>query len=145
MKKLPSLELKSLFKNSFGVSIIEIILVVFTVGFITLFVANIPSSLKLVGNSRHESLAKEIALKNVEDLRTSGYDNLANGTSTISDSRISSLPGGSGQIIIDDCPAQAICQNGEQVKRAKVEVNWTDSGNSKNIQITTLISKGGLR
>lgn len=130
-----------------GFSLIEIILVVFIVGFMVLFIANIPTSLKIVGVSSRESTAKEIALKVVEDLRAQSYDNLANTSDpppSVSDLRLNSLPSPSAIYTIIDCPL-SICTNGELVKQAKVEISWVEAGSSRSVELTTLIAKGGLR
>lgn len=126
-----------------GASLAEILIVILIVGFILLVVANIPSSIFLIGSSKYQSTAKQVASKQIEDLRLQGFDNLANGTANISDSRISTLPQGSGTIEIIDCP-QTICSNGEQAKKVTVKVKWSESSKPKNIEVNTLISKGGL-
>lgn len=130
-----------------GFSLIEIILVVFIVGFMVLFIADIPSALKIVGVSSRESIAKEIALKVIEDTRAQSYDNLANTSDpppSISDSRLGSLPSGSAIYTIIDCPV-SICTNGELVKQATVKIAWVEGGSSRSLELVTLIAKGGLR
>lgn len=133
----------SYFKNQAGISLIEVILVTLIVGFMGLLVANWPSSIKLNGISAHQSLAKQILSKQVEDLRAIGYTNLANGTQNISDNRMSSLPGGAGTIIISDCTTP-VCANSEKVKNVQVKITWSDNNSSQQVQIDTLIAKNGL-
>jgi type II secretory pathway pseudopilin PulG len=127
-----------------GFSLVEVVLVVLMVGFIILLISNLPSSVKLIGDSKSSSLAREIANHKMEDVRNLGYDSIANGTSPIADPRLSKLPSGSGEVIIEDCPA-TICKNGELIKQVSVDVSWTEAGKSRDVKITTLISKGGLR
>lgn len=130
-----------------GFSLIEIILVVFIVGFMVLFIANIPSALKIVGISSRESIAKEIAMTVIEDLRAQSYDNLANTSDpppSVSDLRLNSLPSPSAIYTITDCPL-TICTNGELVKQAIVKISWVEAGGSRSVELATLIAKGGLR
>lgn len=128
-----------------GFSLIEVILVVLVVGAISALVTNLPSSIKLIGNERHESLAKDIGSKRIEDLRSLPFDNLINSTTQIVDSRLTSIPQGAGSILIEDCPPLT-CKNSEaNIKQATVTINWVESGKNQKIKIVTLISKGGLR
>lgn len=137
MKLLPNL------KKYRGFSLIEILLVIAVVGMIILVLSNLPSSFGLIGSGNFETIAKQIGKKKIDDLRTQGYDNLANGTSSINDTRFNNLPNSSGQSIIQDCPI-TICTGGELTKQVTVILNWKDSGKSKSINIDTFISKGGL-
>lgn len=131
-------------KHEKGFSLVEVVLVVAIAGLIGLMIGNLPSSAKLVGNSRYESIAKEISSKSIEELRSITYDNLANGTTSISDPRLSSLPNGSGEVTVNDCPVE-ICTENEQSKLVTVEINWTDAGSARNVRLDTLVSKGGLQ
>lgn len=126
-----------------GFSIIEIILVIMIAASIIFLIANLPSSAKLVGTSKHESTAKEIAYKKIEDLRSLTFTNLANGTTAINDSRISSLPSGNGEVTVSDCPPQ-VCTSNEQVKEAKVIITWTEGGKEGKVEVSTFIAKDGL-
>lgn len=122
-------------------SLIEIILVVTVVGLIIIVLSNVPSSLGLIGNSGSESAAKEIAIQSIENTRSKGFDNLADGITQINDSRLNTIPSGSGQITIAPCP---VCSNGEDIKKVSVTVTWKQSGKDKNISFDTLVAKGGL-
>jgi Tfp pilus assembly protein PilV len=126
-----------------GASLVEIIIVILIVGFILLVVSNIPSSIFLIGSSKYQSTAKQVASSKMEDLRVQGYDNLANGVVVISDPRLNTLPGGTGTIDVSDCPS-TLCSNGEEIKKVRVKIDWQESGKPKTIEINTLISKGGL-
>ena len=131
--------------NQTGFSLIEMILVVFVVIAIGALVANLPSSLKLVGSQKKESIAKDIASKKVEDLRSQAFVNLINGTTPIIDSRLSGLPSGAGNITVSDCPA-TVGKNSEiNIKQVDVDVTWVESGTNKNVKVTTLITQGGLQ
>lgn len=130
-------------KNS-GFTLVELLLVVLVIIFLILLAVNLPSSLGLVGNSHFSSLAKDIATQKIEDLRAQTYDNLANGITTPTDSRLSNLPLGSITQTITDC-SDPVCTHGEQLKQVNIQVDWTEKNNSKNIQLTTFIAKGGLK
>lgn len=137
-------------KSEKGLSIVEIILVIMIIGFIVSIINTLPPSIGLIGISKHESIAKEIAQKQIEDLRTLSYDNICDPsggacTTLITDPRLASLPGSSSQVVIDVCPV-SICTQNEQVKKTVVTVNWIETGNkTKKVEISTFISKGGLQ
>lgn len=130
--------------NQKGISLVEILLVILIVGLIIIVLSNLPLSLSLVGGSKHESLAKQIVQREIEQLRAQTYDNLAN-TSTpppaIPDSRIGQLPAGVGIYIIADC---AVCTSNELIKQVTARVSWIESGKSMNAEVSTFIAKGGL-
>lgn len=131
-----------------GFSLIELILVVFIVGSIILLIINIPNSIKLVGNSKNESIAKAVAIKKIEDLRSLGYSNLGDGETQISDLRLKSIPQGTASYIISPCPStppDIVCQNNEEIKMVEVKVSWKEEGKVKEFKLTTLISQGGLK
>lgn len=127
-----------------GISLVEVVLSVAMVGLIVLTIYNIPNSIRLNGSTQKTVLAKDITAKQVEQLRQNTYDNLINGTSIISDARMTSLPLSSGTIVISDCPV-TICTGSEQVKQAVVTVSWQDDGKVKKSQLVTFIAKGGLQ
>lgn len=130
-------------KNQRGVSLIESLLVVVIVALIVFLMANLPNAMNLVSKSKHLSLAREIAAKQIEDKRSINYTNLVNDTSAISDSRISLLPGGSGTVIVADCDV-LICTSGESVKQVSVTVSWKDNNKPQTIILSTFMGEGGL-
>ena len=130
-------------KNERGVSLIESLLVVVVLGSIVFLIASIPNALMLVGKSRHVSLAREIAVKQIEDKRTIDYSNLVNDSSPISDSRLTILPQGSGTVTVGDCDP-AICTNGEDIKQITVSVNWLDNNKTQTLSLKTMIGEGGI-
>ncbi len=140
----PKNEKDSFFKKESGVSLVEAILVILIVGMTALLIGSLPNSFSLIGKSSHEAVAKEIALKKIEGLRSQTYDNLANGTSVLVDSRLSNLPTGSGQVTIGDCPNN-VCTNGELIKQVDVNVDWVEAGKPREVKISTFIAKGGLQ
>lgn len=126
-----------------GVSLIESLLVVVVIGSIVFLIASLPNSLMLIGISRHISLAREIAVKQIEDKRTIDYSNLANDNSSIADSRLGLLPGGSGTVVVEDCDP-TLCTNSEHIKQVKVEVFWKDNDKTQTVSLKTMIGEGGI-
>lgn len=134
---------------SFGFSMIELIIVVFVVGFMILVIANIPSALSLVAGSRYQSIAREIVSTKIESIRSIGFENLADTASPFSDDRLSLLPQAGTNIVIEDCPVDICPYHAtlpEKVtKRVKITINWQEQGKPKSFELSTLISKGGLK
>lgn len=129
--------------NEHGFSLIESLVVIAIIGSIVFLIANIPSTMMLVGKARHVSLAREIAVKQIEDKRTINYTNLVNDNSPISDTRLSLLPFGNGTVVVADCDA-AVCTNGENVKQVTVTVSWKDNNKTQTVSLKTMIGEGGI-
>lgn len=126
-----------------GFSLIESLLVTVMVGVIVVLMANLPNAMNLVNKSKHSSLAREIASKQIEDKRTIQYANLVNDNSPIVDSRLVLLPEGSGVVIVEDCDP-LICTNGEQIKQVTTTVNWKDNNKPQTVTLKTMIGEEGL-
>lgn len=127
-----------------GFSLVEIIMAVFITGIMVLVIANIPQVIRLVTGTRYESNVREVAAKKIEDIRLAGYDNLANGSTTISDSKLNALTNVSGSTLIEECPLE-LCINGELAKKVTITFTWTENTEPKRFSVTTLVAKGGLR
>lgn len=127
-----------------GVTLVELLLIIVAVGFLVVLLASIPNSLNLVAKSRHVSLAREVLISQIEDQRTLQYANLGSGTTNISDTRLTSLPAGSGTILIEDCDPINICKNNEVAKQVTVTVLWKDGGKDQKLELKTIIAQGGL-
>jgi type II secretory pathway pseudopilin PulG len=130
-------------KQERGISLIELILVVVAVGILALLVSSLPSSIQSIRHSGNTSLAREIASKQLDYFKKQPYANLSNGTSTFSDTGLSKLPSPTAEYEIDDCPVD-ICTSGEEAKKIKVIITWQEQGDTKNIELSTLIAEGGL-
>lgn len=129
-----------------GVSLAETLMIILALGFIVLLLSNLPNSMNLINKSKHLSLAREIATKQIENRRAIKYINLVPEESTISatvDPRISLLPNGSGTVVVKDCDA-AICTNDERIKQVAVTVNWTENSKTQKVNLKTFIGEGGL-
>ncbi len=129
--------------NERGVSLIESLLVVVVLGSIIFLIASLPNAVMLISKSKHMSLAREIAVKQVEDKRALSFDNLVNDNSPVSDPRLSLLPEGSGSIEVLDCDP-AICTNGESVKQVLVTVSWEDNNKPQVVTLKTMVGEGGI-
>ncbi len=134
---------KAALLTEFGFSIIELVMVIAVAGAIILVVANLPATINLIGSSNHEAVAKDIAQQTIEDYRSKTFANLANGSYSLIDTRFNKLLGGTGMIVIEDCP-QTLCLNGESVKKITVTVSWTEKQEPKSVILTTLVAEGGL-
>lgn len=130
-------------KCEYGASLVEALIAVAIVGFVVLLLASLPNAINLVQKSKYLALAREIAVKNLEDTRQLKYDNLVNGEQDITDSRISLLPRGSGKTAVEDCSV-SICTNSEDVKQVTVTISWSQRNNPQQVALKTFISKGGL-
>jgi type II secretory pathway pseudopilin PulG len=119
------------------------LIVIAIVGFLIILIAAIPNSIRLISRARHQSLVREIINKALETKRSIGYINLANGIQAINDQRLSSLPDGTGETLIEDCDA-LICTEDEDVKKVTVTINWNEAGSTKEETMVTFISDGGL-
>ncbi len=126
-----------------GFSLVESLLVVAVIGSVVFLMANIPNAMMLIAKSKHVSLAREIAVKHIENKRTINYSNLVNDNSPISDSRLNLLPQGSGTMIVSDCDP-SVCKNGEPVKQVTVIVSWKDNNKPQTITLKTMIGEGGI-
>ncbi len=129
--------------NQRGVSLVESLLVIVAVAAIVFLMVNIPNVVNLMGKSNHLSLVREIGLKQLEDKRTTSYINLVNGTTTISDTRISLLPQGTGTVTVADCDP-SICTNSEHIKKITITVSWKDNNKQQDFKIDTFVGEGGL-
>lgn len=126
-----------------GFSLIELLLVIAVLGSVVFLLASLPNALMLIGKSKHMSLAREIALKQLEDKRSINYSNLVNDSSEVNDIRLSLLPQGSGTVEVLDCDS-SICTQGENVKQATVTVNWRDNNKPQTVILKTMIGEGGI-
>jgi hypothetical protein len=134
-------------QNQKAFSLVEIVIIVMIAGFIVLLLSNLPSSLKLIGVSTHESKAKDLAQKKVEDVRGTPFVNISLGTTPVSDPGLSSLPGGSGEVLIEPCPDTICTTQAEKdlIRQATIKISWQEQGNQKDVQVTTLVTDGGLK
>ena len=127
-----------------GFSLVEIIISLFIIGLIVLVISNIPNAINLVTSSQSDSKIREVAAKKMEDIRLLGYDNLVNGTTSLSDNRLNDLANVSAFTVISDCPVN-ICSNNEQIRQVKITISWNENSQPKTYQLITLVGKDGLK
>lgn len=129
-----------------GFSLIEVIMAVFITGVIVLVIANIPQAVKLITGSQSEAKVREVVAKKIEDIRLSGYDSLANGSTGIVDPKLNSLANVSGVVLTENCPVE-LCDSelADQIKKVTITITWTENTEPKRFSVTTLVAKGGLR
>ena len=130
-------------KHQSGFSLIESLLIIVILGIIVGLLAILPNAINLINKSKHISLAKEIAAKQLEDKRTIKYVNMDSGNKPINDSRLSLLPKGAGVITIENCDSQ-VCTNEEHTKQVTIQISWQDNSKAQTVILKTLISEGGL-
>lgn len=130
-------------KKQGGSSLIEVLLVLVMLGFLVILMSVLPNAITLIQRSKNLDLGREIAAKQIEDKRQTNFADLANGSTAISDSRLILLPGGSGNLLIEDC-GLGICTNSENIKQVTVTINWTERNNPQRISLKTFVGEGGL-
>lgn len=130
-------------KDEQGISLIELILVVVVIGVLALLIMSLPSSIQSIRNSGNISLAREIASKQLDSLRKDSYLDLSNGVNNFNDVSLSKLPSPTAEYDIKDCPLE-ICSLGETAKEVKINISWIESGVTKNLELETIITEGGL-
>ena len=126
-----------------GISLVEFVLVIATIGFLVLLVANLPSSLASISRSSHQSIANSVANKQLEVLRKQGASNLSNGVTNFTDSSLNKLPNVSASYSVSDCPV-TICTSQEPMKDVKVTITWKEMAEQKQVSLSTLIANQGL-
>lgn len=129
--------------NEKGISLIESLLALAVIGSIVFLLASLPNAFTLYNKSRHLSLAREIVIKQIEDKRAISFENLANDSSSISDTRLGTLPNGSGTIVIEDCPS-LVCTSPLNIKQVTAQVQWVENSNTQTVTLKTLIGQGGI-
>lgn len=126
-----------------GISLIEIILVGAAVIVLTLLLGSVPSAISSINRSRHNSTAREIAVRQMEQLKRQPYINLAEGVNTFTDANLDKLASASAFYEIKACSA-GICTNDEDIKEVKVTVFWNEGRDPTKIELNTLIYEGGI-
>lgn len=130
-------------KNQSGISLIEPLVVIVIVGLLVFLLANLPNAMNLISKSRHLSLAREIALKQVEDKRNTSFANLVNEATPVTDQRIGLLPSGAGTVLVEDC-LPSVCTNNEAIKQVTVTITWLENSKPQTASLKTFVGEGGL-
>lgn len=120
-------------------TLIEVVVSLFIVSVTIALSAAILHSVTLSHHSEFEGNALSIASTQLENARGLGYSALTVGTTTFSDTLLSALPSGYGQLVVTDYNVKT--------KEVKVTVSWRDQGSSStsSTTLTTLVTSiGGL-
>jgi prepilin-type N-terminal cleavage/methylation domain-containing protein len=118
-----------------GFTLIEIAVTIGIVGVMIAMYFGVVSSMSLARLAKEKDLALKIATHKVEELRASGYALLPTNVS-FSDSLLSSLPSGSGQVTVSTYNAQT--------KQVTVTVTWSGGSNgNRSVAVSTLITQSG--
>lgn len=143
---------QAIFRSERGISILESLIAVAIISSMVFLLISLPNALMLFSKSKHLSLAREIAVKLIEDKRAISYANLPSGESALSDVRLSLLPQGSGTVVLGfkqdngiwlDCDP-TLCTNGEYIKQIAVTINWVDNNKPQSVTLKTMITEGGI-
>lgn len=124
-----------------GFSLVEILVVIASIGFLVILISSLPNSINLVTKANNVSVAREIIQKEMEGQRSDTYINLS--SNSINDSRLKLLPQGAGEVLVEDCNP-TICTEGEDIKEVTISVSWKDGGKDQSVKVKTFISKEGL-
>lgn len=133
------------FNKSKGFTLVEPILVIAALALMFLLILSLPSAVNTVNKSRSASIAKTIVGKKIESLRRLGYTNLALTGSLVdfTDPDLGSLPSPTARYRVDICPV-TICTLNEKAKQVQVVVSWTDTQETKSVEVSTIVGEGGL-
>lgn len=124
-------------KTQSGFTLIEVIITMALI-VATLVVYNVTSKMVLVNRSdRYKEIALRIADQKMQNLRTTAFSSLPS-SGSFSDTLLSSLPGGSGNMTLTTLNAKT--------KDVVVTVTWnnpTGTG-TQQVQLQTYITEGGI-
>ena len=95
------------------------------------------SSIRLVGVAQRRAMASHIATDQLEILRKTPFDNLAE-SGTIVNSDLSNIPQGAGTYTTASFGGNA------EIKEANVYVEWVERGATRQVRRTTLLVRNGL-
>lgn len=128
-----------------GSTLVEVVLVVLVVGFLALLITNIPSSMASINKSRHSSQAKDIANRQIDNLRKTGYEglNLTEEAVAFSDTDLINLPSANATYKVESCP-ETVCLSSENAKKVTVRIDWDEVGDEKSVELVTIVSEGGI-
>ncbi|RJP46033.1 MAG: type II secretion system protein [Armatimonadetes bacterium] len=134
-------------KDAKGFSLIELVLVVAMISFIALLINNLPSALASVNRSRHTSIAREAAERQLESLRRWPFDQLTLGVYQFDDTDLSQLSEVDAFYEVENCPAQICAWEESEMSKPKavtVKVTWKETGKLQTVNLVTLVSQGGV-
>jgi prepilin-type N-terminal cleavage/methylation domain-containing protein len=122
--------------NSFGFSLLEVVVTVFIAGLILLVYQASSNIILLSRNAKNQEIALVIANNKIEELRAGGYGALPV-SGSFSDSQLSLLPGGFGELVVNDFATNT--------KEVIATVYWQNNGGNGQMEVSvpTLMASGG--
>lgn len=129
-----------------GITLVEVLMAVILLVFIVIVINTLPSSFSSINRSNHTSIAREVAAKQIDNLRLLKYENLPYGTFSFSDSKLNPLSAISATYKVECYPVVNNCvdPNVETAKLVTVTLAWKESGDNKQVELITIVSSGGL-
>lgn len=121
-----------------GYSVIEVLVAaaIFSV-VILLIYGTYVLTLKLTRDGREVSVASNLAEKMIDDVRATSFENIAL-NSNPTPVAASQLPGGFTKTYV------SLFESNDKLKEVRVVIYWTNRPESNAIQVTTVITQGGL-
>ena len=125
-----------------GTTLIELLIAiaVIVIGLLALYSA-IVTGMTLNLKAKHRAIAYNVGAQEMEILRNTAFSSLtdrADGPYIGTVSGLTQLPTGMGQLTIQNYSGNP------DIKQINIKVLWQESGQPKNITLTTLIYKEGL-
>lgn len=124
-----------------GLSLVEILMVISAISLIAFLIGSLPNTINLISKSNHLSMVREVATKEMEKLKSSGYEGILDESSVV-DHRLGLLPQGSGLVMLEACDP-VICTKNEELKKATITILWKENGKDQKYTLVTFISKEG--
>lgn len=122
-------------RSSKGFSLIEVLVVIFIIGVISLIYAAGAPLIKAANGVANEDVALHAASQELEKLRAGGYATLP-ASGTFSNTQLTTLPSGIGN--------ETIADFNPTIKQVTVMVSWQEiSGNIRSVSLSTLITQTG--
>lgn len=118
-----------------GISTVEVILSLFIISAALVVYSSSLNLVRLTKSTKYQDIAYHAAIKKIEDLRNTPFSSLP-ASGSFSDPNFLLLPSGSGQITVTN--------QASDLTQVQVLVTWSEQGNLKTVNLTTLIYASGL-
>ena len=131
--------------NKKGFALIDVLVAIVLIGAAVIVIGVVQPTLRVSRLSYSYVIANTIAQTKLDELRATGFANLANQANTsFTDTNLSQLLDGSANYTIADYDADGDSTVEDDIKVITVVVNWTEGGQSKNRTLSTLAARTGL-
>jgi prepilin-type N-terminal cleavage/methylation domain-containing protein len=121
-----------------GFTLLEVLVTIFIIGLVLVLYQGALGKVGLIQYAKNQEIALRVANNKMEELRAGGYAALPS-SGNFSDTQLNSLPNSSASM--------TITAYNSDTKQVVITIQWDDpsSSSSKNISLTTLVTKtGGL-